>query len=145
MKSQNYREERSPTGHLLSPDKTSSAGIRLHLIELLAKRVPWKPPNNPNYCQDCGLFFTNGWQGPVAEYNTCTNVWACRSRTGTYIRPSPLNALVQEDPLPATKGEVKTLTQLQTLWSAVVTWLQYELRQWWHKACERNQPKSGLT
>lgn len=59
MKSQNNRKKRSPTGYLLSPDKASSAEIGLHLIELLAKRVPWKPPNNPDYCQDCELFLTN--------------------------------------------------------------------------------------
>jgi hypothetical protein len=29
-----------------------SIGIGLHLIELLAKGVPWETPNKTGYCQD---------------------------------------------------------------------------------------------
>lgn len=28
----------------------------LHSFELLAKKVPWKFPNNPGYCKEKGLF-----------------------------------------------------------------------------------------
>ena len=41
----------APNGHLLSPNETSSSGSRLHLMELLAKGVPYEPSNNAGYCQ----------------------------------------------------------------------------------------------
>ena len=34
------------TGNLLSPNEVSSIGKELHPVELLAKRVSWKSPNN---------------------------------------------------------------------------------------------------
>ena len=52
MKSSNNVGDRSPIGYLLSSNKTSSPGIGLHLIELLANIVPWEFPNNPGCCQD---------------------------------------------------------------------------------------------
>lgn len=33
-----------------SPDDVSSLRIGLHLVELLAKEVPWKFPNNSSCC-----------------------------------------------------------------------------------------------
>jgi hypothetical protein len=41
----------------LSPNAASSVGIRLPLIELLAKGAPWKSPNNSGYCQDGKMLF----------------------------------------------------------------------------------------
>lgn len=37
---------RAPIGHLLSPNEVSSAEIELHLIERLAKGVPWETLKN---------------------------------------------------------------------------------------------------
>ena len=48
MKSLNI--DRFPNVHPLLPKVTSITGIGLHLIELLAKVVPWKSPNNPGCC-----------------------------------------------------------------------------------------------
>jgi hypothetical protein len=46
------------TEHLLSTNEASSGGMELPLIELLAKGVPWVPPNNPGCCQDYRLLST---------------------------------------------------------------------------------------
>jgi hypothetical protein len=35
----NYGQDRGPTGHLMSPNETSSTRTRLYLIELLVKEV----------------------------------------------------------------------------------------------------------
>lgn len=43
VKFPNNGEGRHPTGHLVSPNKASSAGIRLQLIELLAKQTKLLP------------------------------------------------------------------------------------------------------
>lgn len=43
-------------GHFLSPNEAPSPWIALHLIELLAKEVPWASPNNPGCYQDYMLF-----------------------------------------------------------------------------------------
>ena len=43
MKSPNNRGDGAPTGYLPSPYEASSTKNGLHLIKLLAKRVPWKP------------------------------------------------------------------------------------------------------
>ena len=40
------------TGHILSLSETSSPGIGLQLLELLAKEVLWEPLNNSGYCQN---------------------------------------------------------------------------------------------
>ena len=45
MKSPNNREERVPTGNLLSPNEASSSRNCLHLIELLVKRVSRESTN----------------------------------------------------------------------------------------------------
>lgn len=44
---------------LLSPNKTSSIGIGLHVIELLAQGALQKSLNNSGSCQDCRLLSTN--------------------------------------------------------------------------------------
>jgi hypothetical protein len=43
MKSPNNGGDRVPTGHLLSTNKASSTGTRLHPIDLLAKEIPKQP------------------------------------------------------------------------------------------------------
>lgn len=50
MKPSNTRGDRGPAGQVLSPNEASSIGIELHIIELLAKGIPWESPNNPGYC-----------------------------------------------------------------------------------------------
>lgn len=39
-------EDGAPTGHL-SPNEAFSTGKGLHVIELLAKGVPWEPSKKP--------------------------------------------------------------------------------------------------
>ena len=39
--------DRTPPGHLLSPNRAFSTRIGLHIIVWLAKGVTWKTPNNP--------------------------------------------------------------------------------------------------
>lgn len=41
-----------------------------HSFELLAKKVPWKFPNNPGYCKGKGLFSVKWQHGPNSEDNT---------------------------------------------------------------------------
>jgi hypothetical protein len=57
-------EKKVPTGHLSSPNETSSATNGLYLIEFLAKHIPWEPPNKKPpwltprlfvYCLLCSL------------------------------------------------------------------------------------------
>lgn len=55
MKSPNSK---APTD-ISSPNKASSTGNRLHLIELLSKGVQWKAPNSPGCFQDHMLLSTN--------------------------------------------------------------------------------------
>lgn len=76
-------------GHLLSQNLRDTR-TELHLIELLAKGVPWKSPNNPGCCQDYKLLSTNWQQGPVPEDYTHTTHWTWRDGAGTYIESSPL-------------------------------------------------------
>lgn len=56
-----------------------------------------------------------------------------------------LTSLVQEDNLHATKRAVQTPNQPQTFSSTKVSCLQNTLGQWWHRACENNQPISDMT
>ena len=52
MKLPNTGEDKVQTGHLPSPNESSSTRNELHPIELLAKRVSREQhPNNPGYCQ----------------------------------------------------------------------------------------------
>lgn len=46
--------DKAPTKHFLPPNKTNSAIIGLHLMELLVNGITWKPPNNPGFCQSIG-------------------------------------------------------------------------------------------
>lgn len=46
--------------------------VHLHLIELLAKVVPWKLPNNPGSCKNDKLLSPNRSQGPTTDNNTYT-------------------------------------------------------------------------
>lgn len=64
-------------------------GIRLHLIELLAKVVPQESSNYPGCCQDNKLLSTN-WQGPTAEGNTYPTHWTWRTPAGAHIEVSSL-------------------------------------------------------
>lgn len=41
--------DNAPSRNVLSPNKSSNRGNGLHLIESLAKRAPWKPPNIKGY------------------------------------------------------------------------------------------------
>lgn len=41
--------DNAPPKNVLSPNKTSNSGNGSHLIELLAKRAPLKPPNIIGY------------------------------------------------------------------------------------------------
>jgi len=43
MESPTGRGDKAPTRHLSSSNNTFNERNELHLIELLAKRVPWKP------------------------------------------------------------------------------------------------------
>lgn len=61
-----------PIGHLLSPNESSNSGTGFHSIELLAKGVPWKSPNNSGYCQNDGLLSLQTHLGPTAEHNSQT-------------------------------------------------------------------------
>lgn len=58
MKLTNNGEDRTPTGHILSPNKASSTRNWLHPIELLAEGVPWKLPHSFCY-QDYGMLYIN--------------------------------------------------------------------------------------
>ena len=59
MELPNNGGDRAPTGHLLSPNEASSPKIGLHIIELLAKGIPWESPNNTSYFQDYRLLSAN--------------------------------------------------------------------------------------
>ena len=55
MKSPSNEGDGTPNEHLLSPnDASNSTGIGLHLIELLAKGVPWVPLNNLTFVKIIG-------------------------------------------------------------------------------------------
>lgn len=88
MKLPNNGRNRVPTGHLLSLNKAFSTRIVLHLVELWAKGVSWKFPNNPGCCQDSGLLPTNRWQGPVAEDNPISLIGIEKLNTGACLQPS---------------------------------------------------------
>jgi hypothetical protein len=59
MKSPNNEDDKVTTGHLFSPSDASSTVTGLHPLELLAKEVSWKSPNNPGCCQHYRFFSTN--------------------------------------------------------------------------------------
>jgi hypothetical protein len=54
MKSPNNKGDRVPNRHPLSPNEASGTETGLHSFELLAKGVPWKSLNSPDYCQNNG-------------------------------------------------------------------------------------------
>lgn len=58
------------TAHLLSPDKASSGGTRLHSIKLCTKAVPWKSPNNSSCCKEMGCSLQTDSCSPTAKDNT---------------------------------------------------------------------------
>lgn len=108
--------------------------------------IPKQP--RPGCHHDYRLFYTNWQQGLIVEDNMYTIHWTWRSwgwsvhRTFTHY---VLFSWVQEDILHATKREMHTPTELQTLWSTMVSCLQDILAQWWHSACGRHRPLSYLT
>jgi hypothetical protein len=53
------KEEQAPTGHLLPSNEASNARIGLHLIELLARGVPWESSNNLCCCRGNSLLSIN--------------------------------------------------------------------------------------
>ena len=69
MNLSNNGRDIAPTGYLLSPNEASSTVIGLHLIELLAKEVPWESSNNSGCYLDCRLLSTKKHQVPIAEDN----------------------------------------------------------------------------
>lgn len=139
MKLSDNRKDRALTGHFLSLNEASSTGNGFYLVELLAKGVSWELPNNPGYCQGCGLLFTSCWQGRSAEDNTCVMLWTWRSHGEVKLaptlslRPYLLVFLVQEGTLHATKREAKTATEVYTLSSTVALPADTPV-QWWHRA-----------
>lgn len=48
--------------------------------KLLAKQIPWEPPNNPGFCKGYRLLSTSCQQGHIAETNTYTTHCTWRSR-----------------------------------------------------------------
>ena len=99
IKSFNNEQERIPTGYFLSPSKASNTGTGLYPMELLAKYVAWKSPNNLSGCQDNRLLSANGQQGPLLKtipvqyiehgkielmptYNICPNLLVSLVREG---------------------------------------------------------------
>lgn len=89
MESSNYGGNKDITGHLLLPNKASSTEMELHLIELLAKGVSWKPPSHVGYvCQCCRVLSTKWWQDPIGENNTHRTHWTQRSWDSSYIESS---------------------------------------------------------
>lgn len=93
--------------YLLLLNDASSTGTGLHLIELLAKGVPWETPTNPGCCQDYKLLSTNRKQDPLLETRstqgteheevTLVPTWGLQA----YVLVSP----AQEGTLYATKRE----------------------------------------
>lgn len=51
MKFTNNKEDGATSGHLLPPNEAFGSGNTIHLIKPLPTGEPWKPPNNPRYCQ----------------------------------------------------------------------------------------------
>ena len=97
--------DRIPTGHLLSPNETSSTGIGLHLVEMLVKGVFWESPNNPDGCSPQ----TDG-QAPLLE----TTPTQLIKHGEVQLVPTESfhhctqGSFVQEGTLSATKGETHT-------------------------------------
>lgn len=58
MKLSNNGGSRVPSDKFLTPNKTSSTGIGLYLIELLDKGTPWESLKNPGYFRDSRLSST---------------------------------------------------------------------------------------
>ena len=97
--STNNEGERVPSEHLLSLNEASSTKTGLYPMELLAKYVAWKSPNNLSGCQDNRLLSANGQQGPLLKtipiqyiehgkielmptYNICPNLLVSLVREG---------------------------------------------------------------
>lgn len=85
--SSNYERDGVPTGHLSSPNETSSTGTKLYTTELLVKWIPWKSPNNPVGFQINLLPSPKGQQGLFLK-TTPTWHWIWRSWVRAYIEPS---------------------------------------------------------
>lgn len=66
MKQSNHASDWASTVHHLSPNESSRIG--LHLIELLAKGVSWKPANNTGCGPDDRFLFRNWWQEALLKW-----------------------------------------------------------------------------
>lgn len=76
------------TDHLLSKGKASSRGSRLHSIELLAKGIPWKFPNNPGYTLRQKGLSENCQQG----VSRATPIQLMKKSNWCLHEPSPLHS-----------------------------------------------------
>lgn len=75
MKCPNKKRYKVPAGCLLPPNKASSTGTRLHLIELLAKLSHGNLQTTNSVAKIINrLLSANGQKGPIAEYNINTTL-----------------------------------------------------------------------
>lgn len=89
------------------------------------------------------LLSTNWQQGSTAEDNTYTTPWRQRNWGVGYTDPPPLRWRKSRyrkvlHKLP--KEKRKHQPSSKVFCSTVVSWLQYMIVQWWHKACGSHQP-----
>lgn len=61
---------------------------------IVYQEVPWQSAVNPRCCQDYRLFSTTWWQGLIADGNTYTTHWMCKSQVGVYIDHSPSDSVI---------------------------------------------------
>lgn len=59
MKLPNNEGDRSSPEHPFTLNAASTTRNELHLIELLAKGIPWEPLNSLGYCQEYQLLSTS--------------------------------------------------------------------------------------
>lgn len=78
---------RAPSGHLLLSNEASNTGIRLFLIELLAKGVLWNHQTTEVVSRTIDCYIPTDSKFSVAKDNTHTTHWTWNTWTGAYIEP----------------------------------------------------------
>lgn len=118
----------APTRQFLSPNKASSTRIVLCLITLLAKEAYGNTKQFRLLVRLLVVLYKLKVSS-LAEDDTCTTHWTWKSWTCAYREPPPSMPvfMILEGTLYATKGERKSITQPQPIWSTMVICLQYTL------------------
>lgn len=123
-----------------SPKVPSSTEIRLHLIEFLAKGVPWGNPQTSQAVADYRLLFTNWQQSPTTEGNIYKTIeHGDAESVATYsLHPSCCSIFVHD--LLTCRSKVQNAKSAPNPFS---TWCTAsKIKQWRYGS---NQPITDLT